>query len=338
MCILLSSPFGAGLGCCLIWYQRQRSSSTLKIMKTQNSMIPYRKFLESVSLFAFSLGSLTCLPNRVVAADFHADISNFSLVMPAAITNKFGFSLSIANTRTANGGLPIRGDADFSEENAFAIYNPFTIEHTSQPSGLLPPFSDTRSVRRVSNGSVDGFADPEGWSWAYSQAVLFGTLGNFTGSNFPFIPPPEDIPLTFDLSFDYNLIATANLALEDASAEFNVNVTGLGNPVNCDPLSLSIVANDSRSGNVTCTFSTILKASESRDFNIQIKVAGAAVANEVPPPPPPPVPPIPPDIPTTPEPSSILTLVALGTLGAASTLKRKLKPSQLTEKETTKVS
>ena len=98
-------------------------------MKTQNSMIPYRKFLESVSLFAFSLGSLTCLPNRVVAADFHADISNFSLVMPAAITNKFGFSLSIANTRTANGGLPIRGDADF-QGNAFATYNPFTKRAT----------------------------------------------------------------------------------------------------------------------------------------------------------------------------------------------------------------
>jgi hypothetical protein len=39
-----------------------------------------------------------------------------------------------------------------------------------------------------------------------------------------------------------------------------------------------------------------------------------------------------------PEPSSILSFLALGTLGAASTLKRKLKPSKSTEKETTKVS
>jgi hypothetical protein len=38
-----------------------------------------------------------------------------------------------------------------------------------------------------------------------------------------------------------------------------------------------------------------------------------------------------------PEPTSTLSLLALGTLGAASTLKRKLKPSQFTEKETTKV-
>ena len=38
-----------------------------------------------------------------------------------------------------------------------------------------------------------------------------------------------------------------------------------------------------------------------------------------------------------PEPTSPLSLLALGTLGAASTLKRKLKPSQSTEKETTKV-
>jgi hypothetical protein len=39
----------------------------------------------------------------------------------------------------------------------------------------------------------------------------------------------------------------------------------------------------------------------------------------------------------TPEPTSILSLLALGTLGAASTLKRKLKPSKSTKKETTKV-
>jgi hypothetical protein len=42
--------------------------------------------------------------------------------------------------------------------------------------------------------------------------------------------------------------------------------------------------------------------------------------------------------PSTPEPTSILSVLALGTLGAASTLKRKLKPSKSTEKETTKVS
>jgi hypothetical protein len=39
----------------------------------------------------------------------------------------------------------------------------------------------------------------------------------------------------------------------------------------------------------------------------------------------------------TPEPTSTLGFLALGTLGAASTLKRKLKSSQSTEKETTKV-
>ncbi|BBH40845.1 hypothetical protein myaer102_34300 [Microcystis viridis NIES-102] len=41
---------------------------------------------------------------------------------------------------------------------------------------------------------------------------------------------------------------------------------------------------------------------------------------------------------TVPEPTSILSLLALGTLGAASTLKRQLKSSKSTEKETTKVS
>jgi hypothetical protein len=40
---------------------------------------------------------------------------------------------------------------------------------------------------------------------------------------------------------------------------------------------------------------------------------------------------------TVPEPTSTLSLLILGTLGAASTLKRKLKPCQFIEKETTKV-
>jgi hypothetical protein len=40
---------------------------------------------------------------------------------------------------------------------------------------------------------------------------------------------------------------------------------------------------------------------------------------------------------SVPEPTSTLSLLALGTLGAASTLKRQLKPSKSTEKETTKV-
>jgi hypothetical protein len=40
---------------------------------------------------------------------------------------------------------------------------------------------------------------------------------------------------------------------------------------------------------------------------------------------------------SVPDPSSILSLLALGTLGAGATLKRQLKPSKSTEKETTKV-
>jgi len=40
---------------------------------------------------------------------------------------------------------------------------------------------------------------------------------------------------------------------------------------------------------------------------------------------------------SAPEPSSILSLLALGTLGAGATLKRQLKPSKPSEKETTKV-
>jgi hypothetical protein len=288
-------------------------------------MKPINSIAKNVSLLVFSVGILNCLTAQVKAATFHADISNLKFVMPAVITNAFGFALSTGVTSGGSG----------SSRNAGATFSEFTIQQKYQPSGLLPPFSPNRLGSTVTGGSVDGFANPVGISLAQSQAALFGRLGNGT----VLAGNPQNIPLTFDLSFDYNLTAAANLLLESASAAYEVKVTGLGNPdANCAPLSLSIVANDARAGSVTCTFSTTLTAGEFRDFDIQVKVGGEARANQNPPPPPNIPVELPKDLVRVPEPTSTLSLLALGTLGAASTLKRKLKSSKPSEKETTKVS
>ncbi|GGA15281.1 hypothetical protein [Okeania sp. KiyG1] len=178
---------------------------------------------------------------------------------------------------------------------------------------------------KLQGGAAFGDAGPSsGFSEAYSQAMLFGRLGNPTGRDG--FPPAEDIPLTFDLSFSYNLSAVANnLAFEDASAGYEVSVDGFGTPdAACAPLSLNIDANDAQNGNVTCTFSTILEADEFRDFDIQVKVFGNAVAVDMPPVPIFPIL-VPPDIVATPEPISTISLVSLGILGAGATLKRKFK-------------
>lgn len=263
----------------------------------------------------FSASLASCLAIQAKAATFHASIDNFSLLMPPSITNKFGFTLSKGNEKGYRRGAAV------STGNAKANFKLFDFQQFSQPSGLLDPFSDRQFGRKGTAGSVDGFANPAGKALANTHAVLYGRLGNGTGM--PGFPPAEDIPLMFDLSFDYKLEATANLALENASAAYEVTVNGLGNAnKQCSPLSLKIFANDVKAGQVNCTFSTILKANEFRDFNIQLKVAGAAEAKEVPPPPPPPPPPIPPDI-KIPEPSSTLGFLALAMLGTGSALTRK---------------
>lgn len=59
---------------------------------------------------------------------------------------------------------------------------------------------------------------------------------------------------------------------------------------------------------------------DSQDVNVELDLSGSGSASVA-----------------VPENSSSVSLLALGTLGAASTLKRKLKPSKSTEKETTKV-
>ncbi len=295
-------------------------------MKFPNSLslnyCNYSKLLRKAIFLTLSLSSLTYIADEANAATFLAEINDFNLTMPDVITNKFAFTLSTGteqNTQPRGGSISVG--------NASADFTLFTV------SGF--PDQDPPVERQITGGSAFGSASPEGSSESFSQAALFGRLGNPTGLDG--FPPAEDIPLTFDLNFNYNLNATANLALENASAGYQVGTTGLGTPdAACTPLSLTIQANNSQNGNVTCNFSTVLTAGEFRDFDIQVKVFGNAVAVDVPPPPDIPVEP-PVDIVPTPEPTSTISLLSLGILGVGATLKRKVKRTNSVEKEPTKV-
>ncbi len=292
-------------------------------MKTQNLSNCCSGLVKQGIFLTLSLSTLFCIADEAKAATFLAEINNFNLTMPNVITNKFGFTLSTGTERNTQP----RGDA-FWIGNADADFTLFTVSGRDP----IPPVE-----RQITGGSVFGFAHPAGQANASSQAMLFGKLGNPTGLDG--FPPAEDIPLAFNISFDYNLIATADLALEDAKASYEVKVTDdrLGTPdAACTPLSLAIQANDAQAGNVTCTFSTILAAGEFRDFDIQVKVFGNAEAVDDPPPPDIPLIP-PPDIVPTPEPTSTLSLLSLGILGAGVTLKRKVKRAHFIEKEPTNV-
>lgn len=218
-------------------------------------------------------------------AEFEAVIEDFSLVMPATIENKFGFTLSLGTVEPLADKF---GNATVGAGGSFS--------QTQQPSGLpSPPFSAVR-VGREGIIFAEGTADkPLGGAFAETTGNLFGRLGNLTGTG-PGSLPPENIDLDFDLSFSYSLLATVeDPPNEYAGALFSVMVNGLGTPdAGCNPLSDVVVAplNSASVGNVTCVFSTTLAPNEFRDFSIDLLVEGFALSEQPPAPPiPPPVPP-----------------------------------------------
>ncbi|GGA15275.1 hypothetical protein [Okeania sp. KiyG1] len=99
-------------------------------MEFQNSSNHCNQLLKKVIFFTLSLSSSICIAGEAKAASFLAEINNFNLTMPDAITNKFGFTLS---TGTERNTAP-RGDRNFFGD-AFADYNKFTV---SGPDPIPP--------------------------------------------------------------------------------------------------------------------------------------------------------------------------------------------------------
>jgi hypothetical protein len=246
------------------------------------------KHTKILALAATTLTPLSLIINSGSAyalAEFEAIIEDFSLVMPAAIENKFGFSLSLG---TVDPLADKFGNATVGVGGSFS--------QTQQPSELpSPPFSAVRGGREGTIFAVGTADKPLGGAFAKTTGNLFGRLGNLTGTG-PGSLPPENIELNFDLSFSYSLLAKVDdPPNEDAYALFSVMVNGLGTPdAGCTPLSDVVVAppNSGSIGNVTCVFSTTLAPNEFRDFSIDLLVEGVALSEQPPAPPiPPPVPP-----------------------------------------------
>lgn len=250
--------------------------------------------LKHTNLLALATATLTPLSlilssgSAYALARFEAKIEDFSLVMPASIENKFGFSLSLGKLEP---DPPIKSElgTGVAEGNG-------SFSQTRQPSGLPdPPFSAVR-IGREGFLFVEGTADkPFGLALIKAESNISGEMLNLTGSG-PGSLPPENIDLEFDLSFSYSLLATVeDPANEDAQALFSVMVDGLGTPdAVCNPLSDFVIAppNSDLRGNVTCVFSTTLAPNELRPYRIDLLVDGLASSKQPPAPPiPPPVPP-----------------------------------------------
>jgi hypothetical protein len=114
---------------------------------------------------------------------------------------------------------------------------------------------------------------------------------------------------TYDSIFGYNVWGLLDITLDDTLSPF---LKDYSNDLTINPLDLPELF-----GTTSIPITALIANNESFETTIE----GLSFSSS----------------PSIPEPSSTINLLALGTLGAASTLKRKLKPSKSAEKETTKV-
>jgi len=176
------------------------------------------------------------------------------------------------------------------------------------------------------------------WSQSGNNASLVGTvdvpIGSYTIDSTGTPNPFTNVNLTLTVNGNPFTLDAANTLLLSGTGQFLVNATSSTltfNTANADGSNQAFlvfvdsstgltgplygIASQSISGEVGA--STLVSVFASVSFPVTFGTAQTAQQ--------------------VPEPASLFGLGVLGTLGAASTLKRKLKPSKSAEKETTKV-
>jgi hypothetical protein len=215
----------------------------------------------------------------------------------------------LGNASVELGPLKLQiSDFGFEGSTSGQAYLPFGLAEGSESGGAVVQFSLNNSC--VPTSTTTCLVPPGG------PIVTAGTTNTTTLR--AIISP--------DSSYTSELTANSDIGSAKAFSSFNF---GLSNP-QVDPNNLSTYVSNSLysfSDSITNGTRTTTMPEQSIDFPISegqylylgfaSSVGGAAVV--------------------VPEPSELLSIFTLGTLGAASILKRKLKPSQSKEKELTKV-
>ncbi|GCA79415.1 hypothetical protein MiTs_01406 [Microcystis aeruginosa NIES-2521] len=321
MCIVLLSPFGVGLGCCLTWLREGRSYS-ITFVRVKSMIAKHKKLLSLSSTALVGLSVFTPAPAS------------------AAIARFFGWKFSDREIyqdliQYADAAGVICGLVPIPAIGCTVLVTGTTILKIVDP----PP-------TEILSGRVTIDFDPS------NELLYAGWYGEF-GAN-PLLPAPPVDGSTFDqnlLQFNSNpAMVSSSINIDQTNGrvvfEFDWGSTGFIPTLNLDaqghfnilgmyflpsspvPDSLIGTSPNPLIGTIVGSLEDIqangTNASSYLQCRIRSENGGAdliSYCGE-----------------TVPEPTSILSLLALGTLGAASTLKRQLKSSKSTEKETTKVS
>jgi hypothetical protein len=198
--------------------------------------------------------------------------------------------------------------ADFKDKKGNITYENFS-RGLQNISGTIN--SGTGSFRITTNGDLEGL---------FSDVTVSAKLINSTGFNLIVGSPGDQISQGGAINYSTQWFSDQAIGIDPITGvelilgNFSLDST--------DPLTeFEYIVTDPYLALISSTFTI----GEKYTFSTGLEISGTVTKELI-------------TLVPVPEPTSILSLLALGTLGAASTLKRKLKPSQSTEKETTKVS
>ena len=265
----------------------------------------------------------------------YAGSDPYNYQLQQAITNNTSLVTNAINAWAADGG----GDAP--EANFYALQQLAASSATGwRPEaakyaiwfGDYPSHEETTTINEAitalkargvtvlafnSSGPGTGIDDGAAYGYTNFQSSTIASATNGTHDDNFYIVPQAAV------------VTTVLNALSTATSTIDINPTTVGDTsglsilFNCtDPLGCTKVP-----GGESRTFDMKITGLLPGVYNFQTLVPGVtgAIENDK-------------ITVSVPEPSPTLSLLALGTLGAASTLKGKLNPCQSTEKETTKVS
>ncbi|MCZ8190409.1 MAG: PEP-CTERM sorting domain-containing protein [Microcystis sp. LE19-338.1B] len=198
--------------------------------------------------------------------------------------------------------------ADFKDKKGNITYENFS-RGLQNISGTIN--SGTGSFRITTNGDLEGL---------FSDVTVSAKLINSTGFNLIVGSPGDQISQGGAINYSTQWFSDQAIGIDPITGVELI----LGNFFldSTDPLTeFEYIVTDPYLALISSTFTI----GEKYTFSTGLEISGTVTKELI-------------TLVPVPEPTSILSLLALGTLGAASTIKRKLKPSQSTEKETTKVS
>jgi hypothetical protein len=274
-----------------------------------------KNFYHCIPIGLTTIACVSVALEPTMAAVFTGSEKNLALLAEAAIsthamlTDTIGLSI---DKLTFSGSFNDSGWLLNMNSNSPGLPINLSFTGTLNPSDNAGAFNSTGSIGTSTWGSSGNYTFTD--NNPSSLSLDWNSVAQIVGGSivFPF-------PFDFNVEKFYNLPGPDNTVQDIGQVTFTIAGIPIKTNVTQDSIHRKRPGDPER-----CSLTTTIEGISTLTASANNCDGGSVIGNVM--------------SVSVPEPSSTLGLLALGTLGAASTLKRKLKPSKPSEKETTKVS